>query len=58
MRVATLTVCAIVLFGLAGRMDRDDARRIEAERACRENWQPYVGIEAQCIRDYYEMKGW
>lgn len=46
------------LFGLAGRMDRDDARRQEAQIACERNVAPYVGIEAQCIDDYYTMKGW
>lgn len=30
----------------------------EARRACADNVGPYVGIESQCVPDYFSMKGW
>jgi hypothetical protein len=57
-RLALAAVAIVILFGIVGRMDRDDARREEARRACVEAAAAYVGVEDQCIDDYYRMKGW
>ena len=58
MKIALAAILIVILLGIVGRMDRDDARRDEARIACLDAYASYLGIEEQCIDDYYRMKGW